>query len=56
MKYRIVWEKGGTKHQITVGTKAEMLAEVDDKVIISDKVCVSVIERTDRRKSWETEQ
>lgn len=44
MKYKIIWEKGGKKHQITVSTKAEMIAEVADKTTLSDKVCVSVIE------------
>lgn len=41
--YRIGWEKNGKWYYINVESKADMLAEVDDKMSISDKVRVKRI-------------
>lgn len=43
MKYRIGWRKDGKWHYIVVNTKQDMLAEVADKTLLSDKVSVTVL-------------
>ena len=47
MAFKIGWEKDGKWHYIKVDTKAEMMAEVADKTIISDKVSVRVVRKVD---------
>ena len=40
IRYRIGWKDGNKWHYIVVENKADMLAEVADKTILSDKVSV----------------
>lgn len=42
-RYRIGWADHGKWRYITVSTKADMIAEVADKTILSDKVSVKVL-------------
>lgn len=46
IKYKIGWEKNGTWKYIIVNSHEEMLEEVADKTIISNKVSVRVIQIT----------
>ena len=43
-KYRVGWCRDGKWHYITVNSKADMIAEVADKTVLSKKVSIRVIE------------
>lgn len=48
VKYRIGWERNGKWRYIVVNSHPEMLAEVADKILLSDKVSVRVV--NDKRR------
>ena len=50
-KYRIGWEKNGKWRYITVNSHPEMLEEVADKTILSDKVSIRVIHTSDKNNN-----
>lgn len=50
MRYRIGWKKNNVWHYIFVDSKAEVLEEVADKMILSDSVSVKACRTVDLRK------